>query len=88
MLPSITISESNNSNNLIKSHKDIEAMTKSTNYQYLSKEELNNLINEKKKKIIEYEDKINEMKTQSQEKTRMEKERDELQIRLKQIIKK
>ena len=54
MLPSITFSESNNSNNLIKSHKDIEAITKSTNYQYLSKEELNNLINEKKKKIIEY----------------------------------
>ena len=40
------------------------------------------------KQIKEYEDKINEMKTQSQEKTRMEKERDELQIRLKQKIEK
>ena len=54
MLTSIIYSESNNSNNLIKSQKDNEAMTKSTNYQYLSKEELINSINDKKKKIIEY----------------------------------
>ena len=40
------------------------------------------------KQIKEYQDKINEMKTQSDEKSKMEKERNELEIRLKQKIEK
>ena len=40
------------------------------------------------KQLKEYQDKINEMKNQSDEKSKMEKERNELEIRLKQKIEK